>query len=249
MPGTLVVIPTYNEVENLADIVGRVRAADPEAHVLVVDDGSPDGTGDLADRLSAADPAVHAMHRERKEGLGRAYGAAFRWALERGYERIVEMDADGSHLPEQLPLLLAASADGADLVIGSRWIPGGGAPGWPRHRVLISRTGSAYARLALGLPVRDTTAGFRVFTAEALRVIRLEDVHSHGYGFQVDMLWHASRAGLRIVEVPVTFVERERGASKMSFGIVVEAMLRVTLWGLRALPGRVFAALPSRRRT
>jgi dolichol-phosphate mannosyltransferase len=247
MTATLVIIPTFNEALNIESIVARVRRAVPEAHVLVVDDGSPDGTGALAAALAAADPSVHLLQRERKEGLGRAYGAAFRWGLARGYDRLVEMDADGSHLPEQLPRLLAASAAGADLVIGSRWIPGGGAPGWSRRRVLISRTGSAYARLLLGLPVRDTTAGYRVFTAQALRAIRLADVHSQGYGFQVDMLWHAVRAGLRVVEVPVTFIEREHGTSKMSLGIVVEAMLRVTVWGLRALPARARRLVGARR--
>ncbi len=239
MAQTLVVIPTFNERENIAHIVARVRKATPAVDVLVVDDNSPDGTGGIVDDLAASDPAVFALHRSAKNGLGMAYGEAFRWALARGYDRIVEMDADGSHAPEQLPSLLAAADHGADVVLGSRWIPGGGVRNWPKYRELLSRGGSAYARVLLGLPQRDVTGGYRVFTARALNSIRLEDVHSQGYGFQVDMLFHAQRAGLVIVEVPITFVERELGESKMTGGIVAEAMLRVTLWGIGALPGRV----------
>ena len=243
MAGTLVVIPTYNERESLADTIARVRAAVPEASVLVVDDSSPDGTGELADELAAADVAVHVLHRRTKDGLGAAYLEAFRWALERGFDVIVQLDADGSHLPEQLPRLLAAleptdAAGGADLVIGSRWIPGGSIENWPRRRELLSRWGSAYARTVLRLDTRDATAGYRAFRADALRRIRLEDVHTRGYGFQVDMLWHAREAGLTVVEVPVTFVERKLGRSKMSPAIVIEATLRVTGWGLKSLFGR-----------
>ena len=244
MAGTLVVIPTYNERESLAETVARVRAAVPEASVLVVDDRSPDGTGELADGLAAADAAVHVLHREAKNGLGAAYLEAFGWALERGFDPIVQLDADGSHLPEQLPRLLdrLEQADAAggrpDLVIGSRWIPGGSIENWPRHRELLSRWGSAYARTVLRLDTRDATAGYRAFRAGALRRIRLEDVHTRGYGFQVDMLWHAREAGLTVVEVPVTFVERVAGRSKMSPAIVVEATLRVTGWGLKSLFGR-----------
>ena len=239
MATTLVLVPTYNEYENVAAIVGRIRRATPDVDVLVVDDNSPDGTGAIADGLAASDPAVHVLHRTGKAGLGSAYGAAFRWGLERGYDRLVEMDADGSHLPEQLPALLAAVDAGADVVLGSRWVPGGGVQNWPKYRELLSRGGSAYSRVVLGLPQRDVTGGYRVLTATALRSIRLEDVHSQGYGFQVDLLFHAHRAGLRIVEVPITFVEREFGVSKMTGGIVVEAMMRVTLWGIGALPGRL----------
>ncbi|GGE97769.1 polyprenol monophosphomannose synthase [Mycetocola zhadangensis] len=239
MAETLVVIPTYNERENVAAIVARVRAATPDVHILVVDDNSPDGTGAIADGLAASDSSLFVLHRAGKNGLGMAYGEAFRWALARGYERIVEMDADGSHAPEQLPSLLRAADAGADVVLGSRWISGGGVENWPKYRELLSRGGSAYARLVLGLPQRDVTGGYRVFTASALSSIRLENVHSQGYGFQVDMLFHAQRAGLTIVEVPITFVEREFGVSKMTGGIVAEAMLRVTLWGIGALPGRV----------
>jgi dolichol-phosphate mannosyltransferase len=240
MSRPLVVIPTYNERENLAAIVARVRSAVPAARVLVVDDGSPDGTGALADELAAADAAVLTLHRTAKEGLGAAYLAAFAWALERGFDPIVQLDADGSHLPEQLPTMLAAlegtdaAGEPVDIVIGSRWVPGGAIENWPWHREWLSRAGSAYARWMLRLPTRDATAGYRAFRAEALRRIRLEDVHTRGYGFQVDMLWHAREAGLTIVEVPVTFVERVRGRSKMSAGIVIEAMLRVTAWGIRS---------------
>ncbi|MET0842717.1 MAG: polyprenol monophosphomannose synthase [Mycetocola sp.] len=239
MATTLVIIPTYNERENLAAVVARLRAATPDVDVLVVDDNSPDGTGGIADGLAASDPAVFVLHRSGKAGLGRAYAAAFRWGLERGYTRLVEMDADGSHQPEQLPALLTAADAGADVVLGSRWVSGGGVENWPAYREVLSRGGSAYARIVLGLPQRDVTGGYRVLTADALRSIRMEDVHSQGYGFQVDLLFHAQRAGLRIVEVPITFVERRYGESKMTGGIVLEAMLRVTLWGIGALPGRV----------
>ncbi|MCM3659212.1 polyprenol monophosphomannose synthase [Agromyces mediolanus] len=234
MPSPLVVIPTYNERENLAAIVGRVRSAVPAAAVLIVDDASPDGTGALADELAAADERVLVRHRAGKEGLGAAYLDAFGWALEAGYDPIVQMDADGSHLPEQLVGLLAPLGQGADLVIGSRWIPGGRIENWPRYRELLSRGGSAYARWVLRLPTRDATAGYRAFRADGLRRMRLDEVHTKGYGFQVDMLWHAHEAGLDVVEVPVTFVERELGHSKMSLGIVLEAMLRVTGWGIAA---------------
>ena len=246
MATTLVIVPTYNERENVAGIVGRVRAATPGVDVLVVDDNSPDGTGAIADELAASDAAVHVLHRTGKAGLGSAYGAAFRWGLDHGYDRLVEMDADGSHQPEQLPALLAAADAGADVVLGSRWVAGGGVRNWPAYRELLSRGGSVYSRIVLGLPQRDVTGGYRVLTAHALRSIRLEDVHSQGYGFQVDLLFHAHRAGLRIVEVPITFIEREFGVSKMTGGIVAEAMLRVTLWGIGALPGRVRRVLRRR---
>lgn len=236
---TLVIIPTYNERANIADVVARVRNSVSDAHVLVVDDASPDGTGALADEIAASDSHIHVLHRVGKQGLGAAYSAAFEWGLEHSFERLIEMDADGSHLPEQLPRLLEASRDGADLVLGSRWVAGGGIENWPWHRRMLSRGGSAYARWILGMPYRDVTGGYRVFTADALRSLGRDDVHSQGYGFQVDMLWHAHKAGLRIVEVPITFVERTRGRSKMTTGIVIEAMWRVTLWGLGSLPGKL----------
>jgi dolichol-phosphate mannosyltransferase len=224
-------IPTYNERDNLEWIVGRVRAAEPSAHILVVDDASPDGTGTLADRLAARDDHVQVLHRAGKQGLGRAYIDAMRWGIAQGYEVLVELDADGSHQPEQLGRLLA-QIDSHDLVLGSRWVRGGAVENWPAYRLAISRVGSAYARLALGLTVRDVTGGYRAFRASALERIELDAVHSHGYAFQVDMLYRAVRAGLAVAEVPITFVERERGASKMSAGIVAEAMLRVSLWAL-----------------
>ncbi|MDR6972475.1 polyprenol monophosphomannose synthase [Leifsonia shinshuensis] len=246
---TLVIIPTYNESENIGSIVGRVRASVPEAEVLVVDDGSPDGTGELADALAATDANVHVMHRSGKEGLGAAYRAGMTWGLDAGFGAIVEMDADGSHQPEQLPSLLAAlrgvDRPGADVVLGSRWVEGGGVVNWPARRRAISRGGSAYSRIALGLPVKDVTGGYRAFTAEALRALQYDRTESQGYCFQIDMTRRAYDAGLSIVEVPITFVERERGASKMGGGIVVEAMLRVTLWGVTGLPRRFRKRTPA----
>ena len=227
----VVIIPTYNESENLPVIVGRVRAAVPEAHVLVVDDNSPDGTGRLADDLSAVDPQVHVMHRLGKGGLGAAYLAGFAWALQEGYDVVVEMDADGSHQPEQLPRLLEALRD-ADLVLGSRWVPGGGVENWPRSREFLSKGGSLYARTMLGVGIRDVTGGFRAFRADTLRRLDLHDVVSQGYCFQIDLAWRALQRGMRVKEVPILFVERTAGVSKMSQKIVVEAMWRVTLWGL-----------------
>ena len=235
---TLVVVPTYNERENIAEITARVLRSAPGVDVLVVDDNSPDGTGALASALASGHDRINVLHRAGKEGLGAAYRAGFSWGLERGYERLVEMDADGSHQPEQLERLLAALNE-ADLVLGSRWVHGGSVVNWPLRRKLLSQGGSLYARMALGLPVRDITGGFRAFTADALREIGYLDVLSQGYCFQIDMLWRAYSSGLRISEVPITFVERVHGESKMSSGIVREAILRVTLWGLRSLPARL----------
>ncbi|MFF1635465.1 polyprenol monophosphomannose synthase [Leifsonia sp. NPDC058248] len=252
---TLVIVPTYNERENVTTIVARVRAAAPEVEILVVDDNSPDGTGALADALAADDPMIHVLHRAGKEGLGAAYRDGMRWALDSGYARVVEMDADGSHQPEQLHRLLdalrpehpehpepaeptRAGASGADVVLGSRWVPGGGVENWPARRRMLSRGGSTYSRLALGIPARDVTGGYRAFTADALRRIHFADVESQGYCFQIDMLRRAYEAGLRVSEVPITFVERTHGASKMTGGIVAEAMLRVTGWGIAGLPAR-----------
>ncbi|MFB4274455.1 MULTISPECIES: polyprenol monophosphomannose synthase [unclassified Nonomuraea] len=227
----LVVVPTYNERENVESVVGRVRAAVPEADVLVADDASPDGTGDLADALARRDPQVHVLHRPGKAGLGAAYIHGFTWGLDRAYDVLVEMDADGSHRPEELPALLAALRT-ADLVIGSRWVPGGRVVNWPRSRELLSRAGNAYTRAVLRLPVRDATGGYRAYRATTLKEIGLDDVESQGYCFQVDLTLRTVRAGLRVAEVPITFVERTRGASKMSRAIVVEALLRVTAWAL-----------------
>ena len=229
----LVVVPTYNERENVASIVGRVRAAVPAAHVLVADDSSPDGTGQIADGLAAADDQVHVLHRPGKAGLGAAYLDGFGWGMRHGFDVLVEMDADGSHLPEQLPDLLARIDAGADLVLGSRYVPGGSVVNWPRHREVLSRGGNTYVRLVLGVPLRDATGGYRAFRRSALEAIGLDAVASQGYCFQVDLAWRAVLAGLRVEEVPITFVEREAGVSKMSRGIVVEALWRTTQWGVR----------------
>ena len=229
----VVVIPTYNEAENLAGIVQRLRTAQPEIDVLVVDDGSPDGTGRIADELALADPQVSVLHRSAKEGLGAAYLHGFSQALAAGYDVIGEMDADGSHQPEQLHRLLEALADGADLVIGSRWVPGGSVVNWPVGRMLLSRGGNLYVRLLLGIDVRDATAGFRLFRRATLEKIDLASVQSTGYVFQTDLAARTVRAGLEVREVPIEFVERVRGDSKMSRDVAVESLKRITVWGVR----------------
>lgn len=229
----LTIIPTYDEIDALPGTVARLRAAVPTSDVLIVDDNSPDGTGDFAEELADQDPQINVLHRKSKNGLGGAYIAGFHWGLERGYDVLVELDADGSHQPEQLPKLLA-KIDEADLVIGSRWVPGGSVVNWPLHRVAISRAGSLYSRTLLGLKVRDITAGFRVFRRSVLEEIDLGSIESVGYGFQVDMTFRVASMGKTIAEVPITFVERTQGESKMSSNIVVEAMINVTRWGLRA---------------
>jgi dolichol-phosphate mannosyltransferase len=226
-----VVMPTYNERANIEATAGRVRRAVPDADLLVVDDNSPDGTGELADKLAAEDPHIHVLHRDRKAGLGAAYIAGFRWALEHGYDVVVEMDADGSHLPEELPRLLGALA-GADLVLGSRYVPGGTVVNWPKSRELLSRGGNTYARLMLGISLKDATGGYRAYRASTLRKIALDEVESQGYCFQIDLAMRAIRAGLKVTEVPITFVERVHGTSKMSRAVVAEALWRVTVWGV-----------------
>jgi dolichol-phosphate mannosyltransferase len=226
----LVVIPTYNERDNVEAIVERVTASVAEANVLIVDDHSPDGTGKIADEIAAADPRVHVLHRTAKAGLGGAYIAGFGWGLEHGFEVLVEMDADGSHAPEQLSRLLVALRD-ADLVIGSRWVPGGTVVNWPKSRELLSRGGNLYTRIALGIDLRDATGGYRAYRRAVLEEIDYRSVVSEGYCFQVDLAWRAARGGFRVVEVPITFAERERGESKMSGSIVREALWRVTQWG------------------
>jgi dolichol-phosphate mannosyltransferase len=226
-----VVIPTYNERENLEGIVAGVRAAVPDADVLIVDDNSPDWTGELADKLALADDRMHVLHRTEKAGLGAAYLAGFGWALDRGYDALVEMDADGSHDPAELPDLLAALGT-ADLVVGSRWVKGGTVRNWPRSREILSRGGNAYARFALGLSVHDATGGYRAYRAEALRDLGLHAVRSQGYCFQIELTARAAQAGKVITEVPITFTERVRGSSKMSNAIVAEALVRVTQWGV-----------------
>lgn len=243
----LVVVPTYDERESIPVALERLREHVPDADVLVVDDGSPDGTGALVERLAEADEAVrgrraiHVMHRSGKLGLGTAYMAGFAWALERGYDVVVEMDADGSHRAQDLPRLLAALVD-ADLVLGSRWVPGGTVVNWPANRLFLSRGANLYTRLALGIPLKDATGGFRAYRAGLLRTIAMEGVASQGYCFQIDMAWRAVRAGGRVVEVPITFVERERGSSKMSRHIVGEALVRVTWWGMQERSRRVAGA-------
>ncbi|GAA1863826.1 polyprenol monophosphomannose synthase [Actinomadura bangladeshensis] len=234
----LVIIPTYNERDNIERITARVRKAVPSVDVLVVDDASPDGTGDLADAMAAKDDQLKVLHREGKDGLGPAYIAGFRWAAEHGYDVMVEMDADGSHQPEELPRLLAALED-ADLVIGARWVPGGKVRNWPKRREALSRGANTYARLMLGIPLHDATAGYRAFRAATLAKIGLEEVDSRGYCFQIDLALRALRQGLRVVEVPITFVEREHGTSKMSRDVMAEAALRITQWGMADRVGKI----------
>jgi dolichol-phosphate mannosyltransferase len=226
-------VPTYNERENLPSVLGRLATAAPDVHVLVVDDNSPDGTGIVADEAAAADARVHVLHRPAKAGLGAAYVAGFGWGLERDYQVLVEMDADGSHAPEQLPSLLGALRD-ADVVLGSRWVQGGSVVDWPRRRELLSRGGNAYVRLALRLPLRDATGGYRAYRRHVLAAIDLDNVASQGYCFQVDLVWRAWKAGFRVVEVPIRFTERVAGLSKMNRSIVTEALWRVTVWGARS---------------
>lgn len=231
MAELLIIIPTYNEAESIRSIIARTRSAIPEADILIVDDASPDRTGDIADAL-AADPAVTVLHRAGKEGLGAAYLAGFAVAIDRGYDFIAEMDADGSHDPADLPAMLALARSGADLVIGSRWVPGGSVHNWPWLRTAISRGGNWYSRIVLGSRIRDITAGFRVFRAPALAALTTNTVSSQGYCFQVELAWRLERSGGRVVEHPIAFVERETGRSKMHAGIVTEALVRVTGWGL-----------------
>ncbi|MBV9382804.1 MAG: polyprenol monophosphomannose synthase [Streptosporangiaceae bacterium] len=226
----IIVMPTYNERQNLEIMAGRIRTSAPDVDLLVVDDNSPDGTGDLADKLAETDSHVQIMHRTEKAGLGRAYIAGFSWALEHGYDVIVEMDADGSHRPEDLPSLLLA-LDGADAVIGSRYVPGGRVVNWPKSREFLSKGANIYIRLMLGFGVRDATGGFRAYRASTLRRIDLSNVESTGYSFQIDLTIRVIQAGLRVTEVPITFVERERGVSKMDSTVIREAFWRVAQWG------------------
>jgi len=227
----LVVIPTYNELENLPIIVAGVRAAAPDVHILVADDNSPDGTGEVADGLAAKDNSVQVLHRTKKSGLGAAYLEAFQWAKTKGFDVVVEMDADGSHSPADLVKILAALTE-SDVVLGSRWVKGGRVVNWPMSREFLSRGGNLYTRLWLGIPLKDATGGFRAYRMTAIAKIDVSKVESQGYCFQVDMAWRAVRCGLRVIEVPITFVEREIGESKMNQAIVKEALWRVTQWGL-----------------
>mgnify|MGYP006268645429 FL=1 len=226
----LVIIPTYNELESLPVIVSAVRESAPSVHILVADDNSPDGTGKLADDLSAKDQNIHVMHRTQKAGLGAAYLAGFQWAKDHTYDVVVEMDADGSHRAVDLPKLLSALVE-SDVVLGSRWTKGGKVVNWPKSREFLSRGGNLYTRLWLSIPVKDATGGFRAYRMSALEKMNVQTVQSQGYCFQVDLAWRAVQAGLRVVEVPITFVERQLGESKMDSRIVREALMRVTVWG------------------
>lgn len=236
----LVVLPTYQEAPNIRDVLTRVRASVPEAHILVVDDGSPDGTADLAAEVGEELGQIDILRRTEKSGLGPAYRAGFTWGLQHGHDILIEMDADLSHDPDVLPDLIAPAAEGrADLVIGSRYIPGGAVPGWPTHRRLLSQTGNRYVGLMLRMPVRDATAGFRAYRRSIIEKIGLERVRADGYGFQIEMAYEVSKAGGTILEIPITFRDRVRGESKMSPNIVSEALWLVTKWGVRDRANRL----------
>lgn len=229
---TLVIIPTYNELENLPLITGRVRGAAPEVDILIVDDNSPDGTGRAADKIASEDSQIHVLHREGKGGLCGAYVAGFRWGLEQGYTVLCEMDADGSHHPEELHLLLDQIDEGADLVIGSRYVPGGEVENWPKKRWVLSKGGNLYISLALGAGLSDMTAGYRAFRREVLEAVNLDELSNAGYIFQVDMAWRVVQAGFDVREVPITFTEREIGESKLDGSFVKDSLVEVTRWGL-----------------
>lgn len=227
----LVIVPTYNELENIKLITAGIRSAAPDVDILIADDNSPDGTGRVADELASSDPQIKVLHRLSKNGLGAAYLDAFNWAKENNYDVVVEMDADGSHRPQDLVAMLIA-LNNADVVLGSRWVRGGKVVNWPLHREILSRGGNIYTRLCLGIPIKDATGGFRAYRMNALSQMNIDDVQSQGYCFQVDMAWRAMQSGLRVAEVPITFVERQIGESKMSGDIVKEALIRVTQWGI-----------------
>lgn len=231
MPLSLIVVPTYNEKENVRSIAAQFLAALPGCELLFVDDNSPDGTGQIIDEMAAANPRIHVMHRAGKLGLGTAYVEGFGWGLARGYEYLFEMDADGSHDPKYLPQMLALAVDGADVVVGSRNVPGGGVEGWGIGRNIISKGGSLYARTILGIDVRDVTAGFVCWRRAALEAIELSTITSNGYSFQIEMKYRAVKKGMRLVETPIVFVDRRVGQSKMSRAIVAEALLKV--WAIR----------------
>lgn len=238
MAKAIVVIPTYCEKETISSVIERILAADETVNVLVVDDNSPDGTGEIVEKIAAQDPRVQVMHRTEKNGLGSAYIAGFRLALEQGYDEIIEMDADGSHQPEELPALRKLLKSGAALAIGTRWMPGGKTVNWPRYRQIISRAGTTYARIMLSSRLRDITSGYRGFSAETLRSLDLENLDSAGYCFQIELAWLVERSGKSVQEFPITFVERIDGHSKMTLGIIVEALAKVTSWGISSRLGR-----------
>lgn len=230
----LVVLPTYQEAENIRDVLGKVRVSIPDAHILVVDDGSPDGTADLATKAGAELGNIDVLRRTAKSGLGPAYRAGFAWGLERGHSVLIEMDADLSHDPAVLPQLIEAVTEGGyDLAIGSRYVPGGAVPGWPAKRRMLSQWGNRYIGIMLRMPVRDATAGFRAYRAEILEKIGLDRIRADGYGFQIEMAYEVSKVGGSIIEIPITFRDRVKGVSKMSPNIVTEAMVLVTRWGIR----------------
>jgi dolichol-phosphate mannosyltransferase len=233
----LVIVPTYNELENIKLITAGIRSAAPEVDILIADDNSPDGTGRVADELASHDSQIKVLHRSAKNGLGAAYLDAFAWAKNNNYDVVVEMDADGSHRPKDLVAMLIA-LNNADVVLGSRWVRGGNVVNWPIHREILSRGGNIYTRLCLGIPIKDATGGFRAYRMNALNQMKIDDVQSQGYCFQVDMAWRAMQSGLRVAEVPITFVERQIGESKMSGDIVKEALIRVTQWGIEKRLGR-----------
>lgn len=245
---TLVIIPTFNERDNLPLIVDRVRTAVPSVHILVVDDNSPDGTGELANEMAADhSDEIFVMHREGKGGLGGAYIAGFHWGLEHGYDVLCEMDADGSHAPEQLKRLLNAIDEGADMVLGSRYVPGGTVVNWPKKREILSRGGNIYSRMALGVKINDITGGYRAYRRKVLETIDLDAVGSVGYCFQIDLAWRAIQAGFNVVEVPITFTEREIGESKMSGNIITEAFGKVFVWGVKGRWDKLLKALKVRK--
>lgn len=243
----VMVVPTYNESANIEWIIGRLRAAQPDVDVLVMDDNSPDGTGKLVEALAERDPQVQVVHRTEKAGLGAAYRHGFRVALDQGYDVIGEMDADGSHQPEQLQRLLDAVGDGADLVIGSRWVPGGSIVNWPKSREVLSRGGNLYVRFLLGMPVKDATAGFRLFRRATLEAIDIDTVTSTGYVFQTDMAYRTLQQGLTVREVPIEFVERERGDSKMSKDVATESLKLITRWGIAERRAQLRSLVGNRR--
>jgi dolichol-phosphate mannosyltransferase len=244
----LVIIPTYNEAENIRLITDRVRRAVPSVDLLIADDNSPDGTGGIADELAASDNHMFVLHRPGKQGLGAAYVAGFSWAKDKGYDVVVEMDADGSHAPEELPKMLDALRE-ADVVLGTRYVAGGSVHNWPLHRLALSRGGNIYIRMALGMPFKDATGGYRAYRMAVLDKIDVSTVASQGYSFQVELAWRAYKHGFRVAEVPITFTERERGASKMSGNIFKEQLLRVTVWGLQARRDALLARLGHKQRT
>jgi dolichol-phosphate mannosyltransferase len=238
VPSVLVVIPTYNERDSIHSVIERLWGALPEVHVLIVDDNSPDGTGEIANRLAQEDRRLNVLHRPRKSGLGTAYIEGFLWGLARNFEVLVEMDADGSHRPEELPALIQGLT-AADLVLGSRWIDGGQVVNWSSMRQALSRAANWYARLVLAVDVRDVTAGFRAYRRNTLEGLPLTTISSEGYAFQIDLTLRVHEQGLVITEVPITFVERETGSSKMSLAIIAEAFWNVAVWGVRRATRRV----------